>query len=101
MNAFFAWFQLKPEKFEQLPRRARPPPRLMPYFLDHGRRGYLAPEVSPPIIGRINVFIMERFCVPKRYCLAVVSLCAVAPMPVLGKWQLEFLRFLFFAVATA
>lgn len=37
---------LKPEKFEQLPRRARPPPRLMPIFLDHGRRGYLAPEVQ-------------------------------------------------------
>lgn len=38
--------QLKPEKFEQLPMRARPPPRLMPFFLDHGRRGYLSPEVK-------------------------------------------------------
>ncbi|CAM9692226.1 unnamed protein product [Scytosiphon promiscuus] len=37
---------LKPEKFEQLPRRARPPPRLMPFYLDHGRRGYLAPEIQ-------------------------------------------------------
>ncbi|CAN0071253.1 unnamed protein product [Ectocarpus sp. 6 AP-2014] len=37
---------LKPEKFEELPRRARPPPRLMPFFLDHGRRGYLAPDVQ-------------------------------------------------------
>lgn len=38
--------QLKPEKFEELPRRARPPPRLMPFYLDYGRRGYLSPEVS-------------------------------------------------------
>ncbi|CAM9131416.1 unnamed protein product [Hapterophycus canaliculatus] len=37
---------LKPEKFEELPKRARPPPRLMPFYLDHGRRGYLAPEIQ-------------------------------------------------------
>jgi large subunit ribosomal protein L15 len=37
---------LKPHKFELLPRRARPPPRLMPRFLDYERRGYLSPEVQ-------------------------------------------------------
>lgn len=30
----------------QLPRRARPPPRLMPLYLDSDRRGYLSPEVQ-------------------------------------------------------
>jgi large subunit ribosomal protein L15 len=38
---------LKPHTFEgPLPRRARPPPRLMPFYLDFDRRGYLAPEVQ-------------------------------------------------------
>ncbi|CAM9661789.1 unnamed protein product, partial [Choristocarpus tenellus] len=41
---------LKPEKFVILPRRARPPPRLMPYFLDNGKRGYLSPEVKSPTV---------------------------------------------------
>jgi len=29
-----------------LPRRARPPPKLMPFYLDYDRRGYLSPEVQ-------------------------------------------------------
>jgi hypothetical protein len=29
-----------------LPRRARPPPKLMPLYLDYDRRGYLSPEVQ-------------------------------------------------------
>jgi large subunit ribosomal protein L15 len=37
---------LKPHKFAILPRRARPPPRLMPRFLDFERRGYLSPLVQ-------------------------------------------------------
>ena len=35
---------LKPEKFDIIPRRARPPPRLMQYYTDHEKRGYLSPE---------------------------------------------------------
>jgi large subunit ribosomal protein L15 len=35
---------LKPDKFETLPRRARPPPDLMQYYTDHDKRGYLSPE---------------------------------------------------------
>jgi len=37
---------LKPEKFDVLPRRARPPPKLMQYYTDYDKRGYLSPEVQ-------------------------------------------------------
>lgn len=37
---------MKPYKFELLPRRARPSPRLMPYYLDYTRCGYLSPEIQ-------------------------------------------------------
>lgn len=37
---------VKPYKFEYLPLRARPPPRLMPYYLDKTKAGYLSPEVQ-------------------------------------------------------
>ena len=34
------------ELSRHLPRRARPPPKLMPFYLDYDRRGYLSPEVQ-------------------------------------------------------
>ena len=38
---------LKPEAFPHgAPRHARPPPRLMPYYLDFTNRGYLSPEIQ-------------------------------------------------------
>jgi len=39
---------LKPQKFKDrlYPRRARPPPRLMPRYLDYAKRGEYAPEVQ-------------------------------------------------------
>lgn len=37
---------LKPEKFEVIPKRARPPPKLMQYYTDFDKRGYLSPEVQ-------------------------------------------------------
>jgi len=37
---------LKPQKFELLPRRARPPPKLMNYYLDKTKAGYLSPEIQ-------------------------------------------------------
>jgi len=37
---------LKPFKFEILPHRARPPPRLMNYYLDRTKAGYLSPEIQ-------------------------------------------------------
>jgi large subunit ribosomal protein L15 len=37
---------MKPHRFELLPRRARPPPKLMDYYLDGSVRGYLSPEVQ-------------------------------------------------------
>lgn len=39
---------LKPHKFEPLlfPRRARPPPKLMPFYLDYSTRGEYSPEVQ-------------------------------------------------------
>jgi large subunit ribosomal protein L15 len=39
-------FMLKPVKFSSLPRRARPPPRLMDLYLDGSKCGYLSPEVQ-------------------------------------------------------
>lgn len=37
---------LKPHKFEGqiMPKRARPPPKLMTYYTSHEKRGYLSPE---------------------------------------------------------
>ncbi len=35
---------LKPEKFEIIPKRARPPPKLMQYYTDYDKRGYLSSE---------------------------------------------------------
>ena len=36
----------KPIHFEVLPRRARPPPRLMDMYLDGNKSGYLSPEIQ-------------------------------------------------------
>ena len=37
---------LKPHKFEQMPRRARPPPRLMRYYVSDEKRGEYSPLVQ-------------------------------------------------------
>lgn len=37
---------MKPYKFDILPRRARPPPKIMDYYLDRTKSGYLSPEVQ-------------------------------------------------------
>ncbi|KAJ1421553.1 ribosomal protein L18e/L15P [Ochromonadaceae sp. CCMP2298] len=37
---------VKPLKFELLPRRARPPPGTMDFYLDRTKAGYLSPEVQ-------------------------------------------------------
>lgn len=37
---------LKPDKFEVIPKRARPPPKLMQYYTDYEKRGYLSPEMQ-------------------------------------------------------
>ena len=37
---------LKPEKFAIIPKRARPPPKLMPYYTSHENRGYLSPQAQ-------------------------------------------------------
>ena len=37
---------MKPYKFELLPRRARPPPKIMNYYLDVTKAGYLSPEIQ-------------------------------------------------------
>lgn len=36
----------KPYKFDMLPLRARPPPKLMNYYLDNSKAGYLSPEIQ-------------------------------------------------------
>mmetsp|Transcript_25715 Transcript_25715/g.37943 ORF Transcript_25715/g.37943 Transcript_25715/m.37943 type:complete len:297 (+) Transcript_25715:52-942(+) len=37
---------LKPHRFDIIPKRARPPPKLMTYYTDYDNRGYLAPETQ-------------------------------------------------------
>ena len=37
---------IKPYKFDILPRRARPPPTVMDYYLDRTKCGYLSPEIQ-------------------------------------------------------
>ena len=37
---------IKPFKFVTLPRRARPSPKLMGYYLDRTKCGYLSPEIQ-------------------------------------------------------
>ena len=37
---------LYPYKFDILPHRARPPPKVMEKYLDHTKCGYLSPEVQ-------------------------------------------------------
>ncbi len=37
---------IKPYKFDILPNRARPPPKLMQYYLDKTKAGYLSPEIQ-------------------------------------------------------
>merc|ERR1712037_393127 len=37
---------LKPEKFDILPHRAKPPPKYMNYYRSWDNRGYLSPEIQ-------------------------------------------------------
>jgi len=37
---------LMPHKFERIPRRARPSPKIMPYYTSFENRGYLSPEMQ-------------------------------------------------------
>ena len=37
---------VKPLKFDILPRRARPSPKIMDYYLDKSKCGYLSPEIQ-------------------------------------------------------
>lgn len=37
---------LKPHKFDIIPKRARPPPRLMTYYRSYKNRGYLSPQIQ-------------------------------------------------------
>lgn len=43
---------LKPQRFEILPKRALPPPRLMTYYNNYENRGYLSPEIQRNTILR-------------------------------------------------
>lgn len=44
---------LKPYKFKILPIRARPQPRIVEYYLDKEKSGYLSPEIQ---IRNLNLF---------------------------------------------
>jgi len=42
---------LKPEKFDLLPRRSRPPPKYMEYYTSNETRGYLSPMMQMKMLG--------------------------------------------------
>ena len=42
--------ELNPEKFDQLPKRARPSPKMMDYYTSYDKRGYLSPQKQ---LGRV------------------------------------------------
>jgi large subunit ribosomal protein L15 len=37
---------IRPEAFIELPKQAKPPPKLMPFYLDYNNRGFLSPEIQ-------------------------------------------------------
>ena len=45
---------MKPFKFELLPNRARPSPKIINYYLDASRCGYLSPEIQ---LRNIRLFV--------------------------------------------
>jgi hypothetical protein len=46
LNKLAVRAMLKPYKFELLPRRARPHPKIINYYLDKTKNGYLSPEIQ-------------------------------------------------------
>jgi large subunit ribosomal protein L15 len=70
---------IKPFKFDLLPYRARPPPRIMDAFLDRTKCGYLAPEIqlrNLKMFGSVTSearyrtqhmnYLKAKFALPKR-----------------------------------
>jgi large subunit ribosomal protein L15 len=51
---------IHPLKFETLPRRARPPPRLMDMYLDGTKCGYLSPEIQARNLRRFGDVTSEN-----------------------------------------
>ena len=52
---------IKPYKFVSLPNRARPPPKLMNYYLDRTKCGYLAPEIQIRNLKLFGALTSEKF----------------------------------------
>jgi len=50
---------VQPLKFDILPRRARPPPRLMGYYLDRTKCGYLSPEIQKRNLDKFGCVTSE------------------------------------------
>lgn len=68
---------VKPYKFDILPHRARPPPRIMGAYLDRTKAGYLSPEIQQRNLSLFGEVTSEpalraehdRFMVAKRKML--------------------------------
>jgi hypothetical protein len=50
---------MKPYKFEILPNRARPTPKIINYYLDSSKCGYLSPEIQLRNIKRFGCITSE------------------------------------------
>jgi len=53
---------LKPTKFDILPRRARPPPRIMNFYLDREKAGYMSPEIQLRNLQLFGSVTSEEAC---------------------------------------
>lgn len=53
---------VEPLKFDILPQRARPPPRLMGYYLDRTKCGYLSPEIQARNLKLFGAVTSEEAC---------------------------------------
>jgi len=51
---------IHPVKFQVLPRRARPPPRLMDLYLDGEKCGYLSPEIQARNLAMFGAVTSEK-----------------------------------------
>jgi large subunit ribosomal protein L15 len=53
---------LKPTNFDILPRRARPPPKIMPFYLDEAKAGYLSPSIQLRNLELFGQVTSEETC---------------------------------------
>lgn len=59
-NALALRALLRPEKFDVLPKQAKPPPKLMPYYTNWKNRGYLSPQAQMEKLLQLRPELKEK-----------------------------------------